>query len=637
MAKKEISTAGRLTRDREKRARILAEFGCVTKAIASGRLPQYSDVTLSEALVIGLFRQGVKKFFVVFGHGSTEIGEVLRIYAGAGAVEVYPVRSEIEASHAATALRWAAGEKSAVITSIGPGALQAMAASLVGLSDAVGVYYIFGDETTQDEGFNMQQIPRSEQGLFLRLFSTMSDAYSLYDPLSLHTALMRGLTATNDPVRQRPFYLLAPMNRQGETLAGFNLDELPWGSPPKVAACDDEEALAEAAEALIKAKRVVIRAGGGSREAGDELIALAELADGVIITSPIATGVVPYNYERNMTVAGSKGSICGNFAMETADLLVAVGSRSVCQSDSSRTAYPNVKRVININADGRDAQHYNKTIALVGDAKGTLAKMNEAIAARLGDKQKVKGKSKWFAECEKKKKEWTAFKRARFDAPVLFDEKRGEKLLTQPAAVKIAADFARERDIACFFDAGDVQANGFQIVEDERVGLTFTDTGASYMGFAASALLATGVADRAFYAFAFTGDGSFMMNPQILIDAAEHGASGCVLLFDNRRMAAISSLQKAQYGTDFATDDSVEVDYVALAGAVKGVNAIFGGKTPEEFKAALEKAYEYGGLSVIHVPVYFGDDPLGGLGAYGRWNVGSWCEDTQALRHKIGL
>ena len=56
--------------------------------------------------------------------------------------------------------------------------------------------------------------------------------------------------------------------------------------------------------------------------------------------------------------------------------------------------------------------------------------------------------------------------------------------LAQPAAIKIVADFAKEIGAAKFFDAGDVQANGFQIVEDDRTGDTFTETGASYMGFA---------------------------------------------------------------------------------------------------------------------------------------------------------
>jgi hypothetical protein len=63
-------------------------------------------------------------------------------------------------------------------------------------------------------------------------------------------------------------------------------------------------------------------------------------------------------------------------------------------------------------------------------------------------------------------------------------------VLTQPAAIKIAADFARSIGAAKYFDAGDVQANGFQIVEDDRTGDSYTESGASYMGFAVSALLA---------------------------------------------------------------------------------------------------------------------------------------------------
>ena len=39
-----------------------------------------------------------------------------------------------------------------------------------------------------------------------------------------------------------------------------------------------------------------------------------------------------------------------------------------------------------------------------------------------------------------------------------------------------------------------------------------------------------------------------MMNPQILIDGIQHGVHGTILLLDNRRMAAISQLQEAQYG-----------------------------------------------------------------------------------------
>jgi 3D-(3,5/4)-trihydroxycyclohexane-1,2-dione acylhydrolase (decyclizing) len=221
--------------------------------------------------------------------------------------------------------------------------------------------------------------------------------------------------------------------------------------------------------------------------------------------------------------------------------------------------------------------------------------------------------------------------------PVLHDEYWDGMVLTQTAAIKIATDWAKARDAICFFDAGDVQANGFQIVEDERPDQTFTETGASYMGFAVSALLATGVASQPFYALALTGDGSFTMNPQILIDGVEHGARGCILLLDNGRMGAITGLQNDQYGQGFATWNTIQIDYLAWARAVPGVLALDGGRTPESLSSALEQAGNHNGLTLIHVPVYFGPDPLGGMGVYGRWNVGNWCDEVQKLRHTIGL
>ena len=213
----------------------------------------------------------------------------------------------------------------------------------------------------------------------------------------------------------------------------------------------------------------------------------------------------------------------------------------------------------------------------------------------------------------------------------------GREVLTQPAAIKIVTDWARKKKAICFFDAGDVQANGFQVIEDDKPDRTFTDTGASYMGFAACSLLATAIAAKPYYGLAFSGDGSFTMNPQILIDGVEHGAWGCILLFDNRRMAAITGLQEAQYGHEFATYDSVEVDYVTWADAVKGVKAFHSGYSMESLGEALDQAREHVGLSLIHIPVYYGPHELGGMGVFGRWNVGNWSADVQALRHKIGL
>jgi 3D-(3,5/4)-trihydroxycyclohexane-1,2-dione acylhydrolase (decyclizing) len=264
-----------------------------------------------------------------------------------------------------------------------------------------------------------------------------------------------------------------------------------------------------------------------------------------------------------------------------------------------------------------------------------LGRLIDELKRRNG--HKAAATSAWFTACSQKKQEWEAYKAERYQTPRLYDDVWKQEVLTQPAAIKAALDWARTNEAIAFFDAGDVQANGFQIVEDEAPGRTFTETGASYMGFAVSSVLSTALSKKPFYALAMTGDGSFTMNPQILIDGVQHGAQGCILLFDNRRMAAISGLQMAQYEHDYASNDHVEVDYAAWARAIKGVAVFDGGRSTDELRRALDQARAYRGLSLIHLPVYYGADPLGGLGAFGRWNVGNWCDDVQTLRHEIGL
>lgn len=606
------------------RARAIREAGGIDAALASGRLPKIIDTTLSEALVLGLLRQGVRKYLAIFGHGSTDLGEILRIYEEEGVTRTFNCRNEVAMAHAATALKWQYGETPAVITSIGPGALQAMAGSLAAASNGIGVYHIYGDETTYGEGYNMQQIPKPEQGLFGRMTALMGRSYVLHTPEAIRDALRRGSMTVHHPYRAGPFYLLLPLNTQPRRLS-LDLASLPVRPElPRLAPADDV-AIEDAARRIAMAKRVAIKAGGGTRGHDAAVKRLAEAAGAVVVQSPGAAGIVPDAHPHNMHVGGSKGSISGNYAMNEADLVIVIGSRAVCQADCSGIGYKRAEAVVNINGDLVDATHYNHTLALPGD----IAVVAERLAAALERLDHLPAKAEWLAACAAKKAEWLAYKNRRYAAAPIYDPVWQRPVLTQPVAIKTVVDFAKAKDAVKLFDAGDVQANGFQIVEDDKTGDTFTETGASYMGFATNALLASAIATRPRYSIAFTGDGSFMMNPQILIDGVEHGVKGALVIFDNRRMAAISSLQRAQYQTEFKTNDTVAVDYQRLASAVAGVQSLFGGHDADSLKAALEKAHAYDGLSVIHVPVHAGEDDLAGLGAWGQWNVGNWCEDVQ--------
>lgn len=600
--------------------------GGLDQALQSGALGKLLDTTLSEALVLGLLRQGVRKYFGIFGHGSTDLAEVLRIYDAAGVTRTINCRNEVAMAHAATCLSWQYGEVPAVVTSIGPGALQAMAGSLASASNGVGVYHIYGDETTYGEGYNMQQIPKEQQGLFGQLTATMGQSYVLHTPEALRDCMRRGTNCVHHPHKAGPFYVLLPLNTQPAEVR-LNIEALPGALAVAPQVPGDDAVFARAAELIRKHHRVCIKAGGGTRGFDAQVTRLAESIGATVALSPGSTGVLPDGHPRNMHVGGSKGSISGNFAMGEADLVVVIGSRGVCQADCSGIGYARAEAVININGDLSDVMHYNRTLALQGDIGAVVERLIGHLEGTGGID--LEPKQAWLAQCAEKKAEWSAYKSERYAAAAMPDAAWQRPVLGQPTAIKIVADFAKSIDASKYFDAGDVQANGFQIVEDERSGDTFTEAGASYMGFAVSALLAGAVAERGRYGIAFTGDGSFMMNPQILIDAVEHGVRAMVVVFDNRRMAAITGLQKAQYDHAFRTNDSVAVDYVAMANSIEGVKGVDGGSTAASLRDALGAAHAHDGLSLVHVPVYCGDDPLGEMGAYGSWNVGNWCEDVQ--------
>jgi 3D-(3,5/4)-trihydroxycyclohexane-1,2-dione acylhydrolase (decyclizing) len=582
-------------------------------------------LSLSEALVVAMLKQEVTQFYAIFGHGSTDLGEVLRIYHEEKVVTVVNCRNEVEMAHAATAYAWVYGKTPAVVTSIGPGGLQAMAGSLAAASNGVGVYHIYGDETTCGEGYNMQQIPTTEQGMFGKIGALMGQSYTLHTPGALRECMRRGTACVHHPYKAGPFFVMLPINTQPQ-ITQVNLATLPPRQTVPALAPAEASVFEEAATFMRSRVKIVIKAGGGTRAHHTALREFAQKTGVPVVLSPGSSGVMLDTHKQNMHVGGSKGSISGNYAMQQAEAVIFIGSRGVCQADCSGVGYPNANAVLNINGDFDDLSHYANTTVLPGDISAVLEKLMSA----LGDDTGAENRKAWLSDCAAKKDEWTAFKKVRLMAEPLADEVWQRPVLTQPVALHTVSYFANKMGAIKFFDAGDVQANGFQIVEDDAPGQTYTETGASFMGFSGSALLGSAYVKDAKYGIAFTGDGSFMMNPQILIDGVEHGVRGMIALFDNRRMAAITGLQYDQYGKEFKTNDSVAVDYVAMAGAVSGVKAIHAGFTKDTLESALSEAFAHDGLSLVHIPVYSGRDPIAGMGAYGSWNVGNWVDDVQA-------
>src|SRR5690242_21924621 len=55
------------------RARAIRGAGGIDAAIARGTLPKLIETTLSEALVLGLLKQGVRKYLAIFGQDRKSV------------------------------------------------------------------------------------------------------------------------------------------------------------------------------------------------------------------------------------------------------------------------------------------------------------------------------------------------------------------------------------------------------------------------------------------------------------------------------------------------------------------------------------------------------------------------------------
>ena len=425
--------------------------------------------------------------------------------------------------------------------------MQAFAGSLAAASNGVGVYHIYGDETTFGEGYNMQQVPKEEQGLFGQMTAIMGRSYVLHTPEALRDALRRGALTVNHPYRAGPFYLLLPLNTQPAAADAQSRGAAGAADAARAGAgrrCGDREA----AELIAHAT--------AARDQGRRRHARPRRRDPPARRSRRRRGGALARLDRR-----AAGRACAEHACRR---LEGLDQRQLRHgrgrsADRDRLARGVPGRLLRHRL--QDARKPSSTSTAISPTPPTTtARSRSSATSRRGRRAPGRASSKpikanaskrdWLAACAAKKAEWARLQARALRAPRRSTTRSWQRpALAQPAAIKIVADFAKEIGAAKFFDAGDVQANGFQIVEDDRTGDTFTETGASYMGFAASALLASALADKPRYGIAFCGDGSFMMNPQILIDGVEHGVRGMIVIFDNRRMAAITGLQVAQYGT----------------------------------------------------------------------------------------
>lgn len=498
----------------------------------------------------------------------------LEFYRPLTALGVHPVttRHEQGAGYAADGWSLQTGKPGVVITTSGPGLLNALSAAgtaycesrpMIILSPGPARGREFADVGTLHETKDQLGAAAAIVEWGRRVQSAEEAVEAVHDAFALF--------ATGRP---RPVYLEVPLDLLEEETA---LDASALAArPAPPASAPDAAAIAEAARLLAAAADPVILAGGGSRGATAELRALAERLGAPVVTTLNAKGVLderhPLSLGSNLRLAAARDRA------RDADVLLVVGSK-LGEAELWVERLEARGRVIRIDrVEGQLAKNQAAEVGIVADAADALA----ALVAALGpgepgeprhDARVAETLAAVAAECA----ELSAVNTALADALVS----------ALPADAIVATDSS--------------QIAYWGLLNRLRVATpNSTPYMATYatLGYGLPAAIGSRVAQRGRPVFAVVGDGALMFSVQELITAVEQRLDLTVIVVDNGGYAEIRQNEVdagiAPIGVDLAQPDWAAVA-VAFGGA--GHRAATG----EQLADAVTAAGQAGGLHLIHL------------------------------------
>jgi 3D-(3,5/4)-trihydroxycyclohexane-1,2-dione acylhydrolase (decyclizing) len=554
--------------------------------------------------------------FAIFGHGNVAgLGEAL--YRHREALPTYRAHNEQGMAHTAIAYAKAHMRRRmmAVTTSIGPGATNLVTAAAVAHVNRLPVLFLPGDVFAsrapdpvlqQVEDFGDATISAND---CFRPVSRYFDRISR--PEQLIAALPRALQVLTDPALCGPVTLALPQDVQ--TMACdypaelFATQLVRFRAPPP-----DEDELAAAVDALGRARRPVIVAGGGVLY-GLATAALAELAEahGVpVCETQAGKGALPWDHPLQLGAVGVTGSPAANELAREADLVLAVGTRLSDFTTGSHALYPQA-RLVGLNAAAFDAGKW-RGLPLCADARVGLT----ALHARLAERG-------WRAD-----EGWTT--RARRAAGAWRDAVaalvgRRDVALPYDADVIGAVQRSSPRSTA---DDIVVNAGGTLPGELHKLWRTSTpggyhmEYGYSCMGYEIAGGLGVKMARPEREVLVLLGDGSYLMLNSEIATSVMLGHKLIIVVLDNHGYGCITRLQQACGGEPFnnlfrdclqAEGGAPAIDFAQHARALGALGENV--KTIGELEAALGRARAATRTTVICIET----DPRATTEAGGAW------------------
>jgi acetolactate synthase I/II/III large subunit len=527
----------------------------------------------AEILVKSLQAENVK---FIWGYPG---GAVLHIYDALykqNTMQHVLVRHEQAAVHAADGYARATGDVGVALVTSGPGATNAVTGIATAYMDSIPMVIITGQVPTHAIGLDAFQ---------------ECDTVGITRPIVKHNFLVKDARDLADTMKKA--FHIARSGRPGPVVVDIPKDvsfnKVPYhGYPESIemraynpARKGHSGQIRKALMLLLKAKRPYIYTGGGVllSNASAELRTLADMLGFPCTNTLMGLGAIAASDPKFLGMLGMHGTFEANNAMQSADVVLAVGARFDDRVIGNPKHFAQVERkIIHIDIDPSSISKRVKVdIPIVGDVKEVLLEMI-AMIKEGSLKPDTTALGEW----------WSTIETWRKRDCMKYDHGKGDVIKPQ-YVIETLCNMTKGEETYITSDVGQHQMWAAQYYKFEEPRRWINSGGLGTMGVGIPYAMGIKLAKPDKEVFCVTGEGSVQMCIQELSTCFQYNTPIKIVSLNNRYLGMVRQWQQIDYESRYSHSymDALP-DFVKLAEAYGHVGMLI--ESPADVEPALREA-----------------------------------------------
>ena len=460
------------------------------------------------------------------------------------------VRHEAGGGHAAEGYAKATGKVGVSLGTSGPGATNLVTPICDAMMDSVPVVFLTGQVRTEllgTDGFQEADTIGITMPIVKHSFMIQ---HPLEIPRSIHEAFHIARTGRPGPVVVDIPQDLSRADIPYEPVTDVHLP----GYQPTTDG--NQKQIRLAAKALANARRPVLYAGGGVVAAGAaaELVELAQSDRLPVTCTVMGLGAFPGTHEQWLGMLGMHGTRTANYAMDEADLIVAIGARFDDRITGKLSEFAPRAKFIHIDIDPAEiSKNIPAHIPIVGDARNILPRLTAEYRACAPDPARLE---EW----------WSRIRGWQERYPLSYEDSADSEI--KPQYMVQALYEATGGDAIVTSDVGQHQMWAAQHYHFPQPRRWINSGGLGTMGFGLPAAMGAKVGCPDQTVVCIAGDGSVQMNMQELATCSQEGIAIKVFIMNNGYLGMVRQWQELFWDKRYSQVDMGQYpDFVKLAEA----------------------------------------------------------------------